>query len=67
MSVPSVLSTKEVLLEHLYAVISPLVPGHADKIVGMLADSSDTQLMAVLGSQQLLKRTISDALNALKQ
>lgn len=61
-----VLSTKTVLLDHIFAVVKPLAPGYAEKIVGMLADSTESQLMTILGNETLLKQTVDKALDCLK-
>jgi len=62
-----VLSTKSVLLGHLFAVIKPIAPGHTEKIVGMLMESSELHLMAILGSEALLRETVDKALDCLKR
>ncbi len=59
--------TKDVLLEHFYAVVVTMAPQEASVVTGMFAHLTTDKLMTLLGNRQLLEEKILEAVETIER
>merc|ERR1719375_636139 len=57
---------RQVLGDHLFPVITRICPEHAPKITGMILELDQNEVVALLGSEALLRRRVEEALAVLR-